>query len=280
VRRARKKINQYTRYGNRRPGPRFRRWGIAFGLEHWGHVVLPEFRRIFLPRLDPSSPWNLRHHAVDCGSAMQITSRRRRQWHFADHLRRHRGAPFPSIIGPEPGIGAPPARSIPLLLVGFAVFAGGAGRVPSSFMERAQRRLFVTYPKRQVGNKVYGGDSSHLPLKTSTFPASSPPIFASSILLIADHDRQLSMPRTCPIGCRTLVTYLSRGQPLYLVLYAALILFFFVLFTPRWCFKPGETADNLKKYGRRLPGYSPRQEERPIYRLCPHPYHRDRRALI
>ena len=141
----------------------------------------------------------------------------------------------------------------PLLLVVFAIFAVGlVGFIV--FMERAQRRLFVTYPKRQVGNKIYGGESSHLPLKLNVSGV-IPPIFASSILLLPTTVASFNAAEL-PGWLQTIVTYVSRGQPLYLVLYTLLILFFTFFYT--WVvFNPEETADNLKKYGGVFPGIRP-----------------------
>jgi preprotein translocase subunit SecY len=122
------------------------------------------------------------------------------------------------------------------------------------FMERAQRRLIVQYPKRQVGNKVYGGDSSHLPLKLNTSGV-IPPIFASSLLLLPATLAGFSPDKTSGwISWFTL--YLGRGQPLYLAIYVALIVFFCFFYTAI-VFNPGETADNLRKYGGFLPGIRP-----------------------
>jgi preprotein translocase subunit SecY len=135
------------------------------------------------------------------------------------------------------------------LLGGFVVLVGFI-----VFMERAQRRLLVQYPKRQVGNRMFGGESSHLPLKLNVSGV-IPPIFASSILL---------MPTTVATfyaanisgWVQTLVTYLSPGRPVYESLYAALILFFTFFYTSV-VFNPEETADNLKKYGGFIPGIRP-----------------------
>ena len=122
------------------------------------------------------------------------------------------------------------------------------------FIERAQRRLLVQYPKRQVGNKVFGGDSSHLPLKLNTSGV-IPPIFASSLLLLPATLAGFSPDQTS--GWMSWFTiYLGRGQPLYLGLYVALIVFFCFFYTAI-VFNPTETADNLRKYGGFLPGTRP-----------------------
>ena len=122
------------------------------------------------------------------------------------------------------------------------------------FMERAQRRILVQYPKRQVGNKMFGGESSHLPLKLNTAGV-IPPIFASSILL---------MPLTVanfsgtggPEWLTAVSAWLGRGQPLYLALYIAGIVFFAFFYTAV-VFNPQDTADNLKRYGGFIPGIRP-----------------------
>jgi preprotein translocase subunit SecY len=122
------------------------------------------------------------------------------------------------------------------------------------FVERAQRRIIVQYPKRQVGNKLYGGEASHLPLKLNTSGV-IPPIFASSILLMPITAAGFAAGRG-PEWLGTLTAWLGRGQPLYLGLYTALIVFFAFFYTAV-VFNPVDTADNLKKYGGFLPGIRP-----------------------
>lgn len=122
------------------------------------------------------------------------------------------------------------------------------------FFERAQRRLLVQYPKRQVGLKMFGGESSHLPLKLNSSGV-IPPIFASSLLLLPLTIVGFS-GQTGPGIMQTISNFLSHGQPLYMLLYAALIIFFAFFYTAV-VFNPAETADNLKKYGGFIPGYRP-----------------------
>jgi preprotein translocase subunit SecY len=122
------------------------------------------------------------------------------------------------------------------------------------FMERAQRRLLVQYPKRQVGNKVFGGDSSHLPLKLNTSGV-IPPIFASSLLLLPATLAGFGSNQT-GAWMSWFTIYLGRGQPLYLAIYVGLIVFFCFFYTAI-VFNPSETADNLRKYGGFLPGIRP-----------------------
>ena len=121
------------------------------------------------------------------------------------------------------------------------------------FIEQAQRRVPVQYPKRQVGNRMFGGDSTHMPLKINTSGV-IPPIFASSILLIPATIAGFST--NGPPWLQWVATELSHGQPLYLALYAGMILFFSFFYTAV-VFNPEETADNLKKYGGFIPGIRP-----------------------
>jgi preprotein translocase subunit SecY len=121
------------------------------------------------------------------------------------------------------------------------------------FVERAQRRIPVQYPKRQVGNRMFGGDSTHMPLKINTSGV-IPPIFASSILLIPA--TVAGFATNGPPWLQFISAQLAHGQPLYMVLYAALIIFFSYFYTAV-VFNPEETADNLKKYGGFIPGIRP-----------------------
>lgn len=122
------------------------------------------------------------------------------------------------------------------------------------FMEQAQRRVVIQYPKRQVGSRMYGGDSTHMPLKVNTAGV-IPPIFASSVLLIPVTLVGFSGGKAggwlASIG-----QALSQGQPLYMVTYAAMILFF-SYFYAAVSFNPEETAENLRKQGGFVPGIRP-----------------------
>jgi preprotein translocase subunit SecY len=123
------------------------------------------------------------------------------------------------------------------------------------FMERAQRRILVQYPKRQVGNKMFGGDASHLPLKINTSGV-IPPIFASSLLLLPATIANFQ-PNGGNLGwLGNITSYLAHGRPLYMALYVALIVFFSFFYTAI-VFNPTETADNLRKYGGFIPGIRP-----------------------
>ena len=122
------------------------------------------------------------------------------------------------------------------------------------FVERAQRRIIVQYPKRQQGNRMSAGESSHLPLKINTAGV-IPPIFASSLLLMPITAIGF-MAGSGPEWLTTVAAYLGRGQPLYLAIYVSLIVFFAFFYTAV-VFNPTETADNLKKYGGFIPGIRP-----------------------
>jgi preprotein translocase subunit SecY len=124
------------------------------------------------------------------------------------------------------------------------------------FMERAQRRLLVQYPKRQIGNKMFQGDSSHLPLKLNSAGV-IPPIFASSLLLVPITIANFSAGRG-PEFLTTVTALLGQGQPLHIALYIAGIVFFAFFYTAL-VFNPQETADNLKKYNGFIPGIRPGQ---------------------
>jgi preprotein translocase subunit SecY len=122
------------------------------------------------------------------------------------------------------------------------------------FMERAQRRLLIQYPKRQVGNRMFEGQSSHLPLKLNTSGV-IPPIFASSLLLLPTTIANFTAGQG-PGWLTTITTQLAHGRPLFLALYVALIVFFAFFYTAI-VFNPTETADNLKKHGGFIPGIRP-----------------------
>jgi len=122
------------------------------------------------------------------------------------------------------------------------------------FIERAQRRIIIQYPKRQQGNKMSGGESSHLPLKLNTAGV-IPPIFASSILLMPMTIIGFSAG-TGPEWLSTVAALLGRGQPLYLAIYVFMIVFFAFFYTAV-VFNPEDTADNLKKHGGFIPGIRP-----------------------
>ena len=143
-----------------------------------------------------------------------------------------------------------------LLLIGVLVVAVTVGIV---FIERSQRRLLVQYPKRQVGNRMFGGDTSFLPLKINTSGV-IPPIFASSLLLLPTTVMGFAVnSANLPSWLQWLpglTGQLQHGRPLFMVLYGALIIFFTFFYTSV-VFNPDETAENLRKYGGFMPGIRP-----------------------
>ncbi|MBZ9759564.1 preprotein translocase subunit SecY [Mesorhizobium sp. CA8] len=123
------------------------------------------------------------------------------------------------------------------------------------FFERAQRRLLIQYPKRQVGNRIFQGDTSHLPLKLNTSGV-IPPIFASSLLLLPATVAGFSQATNMPAWASTILASLGHGQPLYMIFYAGMIVFFAFFYTAI-VFNPKDTADQLKKHSGFIPGYRP-----------------------
>lgn len=150
------------------------------------------------------------------------------------------------ISGREGAINAPVILLVLVMAVALIAFV--------VFMERSQRRLLVQYPRRQQGNKMTQGEKSHLPLKLNTAGV-IPPIFASSLLFLPATAAG-AIGENSPRWLQDLLLYVSPGQPLYMVLYGAGIIFFCFLYTSI-VFSPQDTADNLKKYGGYIQGYRP-----------------------
>jgi preprotein translocase subunit SecY len=145
------------------------------------------------------------------------------------------------------GIGIPMALVI-VTLVGLVTYL-------VVFMERGQRKILVNYARRQVGNKVYGGQSSHLPLKIN-MAGVIPPIFASSIILLPSTVVSWFSTGNSMIWLKDLSAALSPGQPIYIMIYVAAIVFFCFFYTAL-VFNSRETADNLKRSGAFVPGIRP-----------------------
>ena len=243
---GRKVINQYTRYLTVVLAV-FQSYGIAVGLEGSTGIVA-----------DPG--WFFRFTAVVTltGGTMflmwlgeQITSRGIGNGIsliiFAGIV-----ANIPSAIAGTLELGRQGALSTALIL-GVVVLAVVVVAF-IVFMERAQRRLLIQYPKRQIGNRMFQGDSSHLPLKLNTAGV-IPPIFASSLLLLPITVAQFSAG-SGPGWLSTVTALLGNGQPLHMLLYGALIVFFAFFYTAV-VFNPKDTADQLKKHGGFVPGIRP-----------------------
>ncbi|MBN7756286.1 preprotein translocase subunit SecY [Nitratireductor aquimarinus] len=244
---GRKVINQYTRYGTVILAT-VQAYGIAVGLEGGANIVT-----------DPG--WFFKISAVITlvGGTMflmwlgeQITARGIGNGIsliiFAGIV-----AGLPSAIGGTLELGRTGALSTGLILGIIVLVVAVIGVIV--FFERAQRRLLIQYPKRQVGNRMFQGDTSHLPLKLNTAGV-IPPIFASSLLLLPATVAGFSDTTQLPGWASTMLASLGHGQPLFMVLYAALIGFFAFFYTAI-VFNPKETADQLKKHSGFIPGYRP-----------------------
>ncbi len=248
---GRKKINQYTRYGTV-VLTALQAYGIAAGLEGMtasggGGVVLAAgmfFKAstvitlvggtIFLMWLGEQ----ITARGVGNGISLII---------FAGIV-----AQLPSAIASTLELGRTGALNTLFIL--FLIVLVIATITFIVFIERAQRRIVVQYPKRQVGQKMFGGESTHMPLKLNTAGV-IPPIFASSLLLLPVTVASFSA-QGGPEWLTTVTSLLGRGQPLYLALYIGGIVFFCFFYTAI-VFNPADTADNLKKYGGFIPGIRP-----------------------
>jgi preprotein translocase subunit SecY len=165
-------------------------------------------------------------------------------------------AGLPSAIGGTLELARTGAFSIPLVLFLFAAAIMVTAFVV--FVERGQRKITVNYAKRQVGRKVFGGQTSHLPLKLN-MAGVIPPIFASSIILFPATMAGWFGSSDNMSWLRDIGSTLSPGQPLYIMLFAAAIIFFCFFYTAL-VFNPKETADNLKKSGAFVPGIRPGEQ--------------------
>jgi preprotein translocase subunit SecY len=249
---GRKKINQYTRYLTVVLAA-FQSWGLAIGLEAMsgpaGSAVM-----------DPGWFFRLTTVVTIVGGTLFL------MWLGEQITARGVGngisliifigiiAQLPSAIASMLELGRTGAMSpifiVLLIIIVIAVIAFIV------FVERAQRRILVQYPKRQQGNRIFGGESSHLPLKLNTAGV-IPAIFASSLLLL---------PATIggfagqggPDWLVAILAAIGYGQPLHMLLYAAMIIFFSFFYTSI-VFNPQETAENLRKNGGFIPGYRPGQ---------------------
>ncbi len=244
---GRRKITQYTRYGTFGLAL-FQSIGISIALESQrGLVVEPgiEFRLTAMITLTTGTMFlmwlgeQITERGIGNGISLII---------FAGIA-----AGFPQAVAGTLELARTGAFSIPFVLFIFALVALVTAFVV--FVERGQRKILVNYAKRQVGRKVYGGQTSHLPLKLN-MAGVIPPIFASSIILF---------PATL-VGwfgssegfswLRDVAATLSPGQPIYVILYASAIIFFCFFYTAL-VFNPKDTADNLKKSGAFVPGIRP-----------------------
>ncbi|MGV2123622.1 preprotein translocase subunit SecY [Agrobacterium vitis] len=244
---GRKIINQYTRYGTVLLGT-LQAYGIAVGLEHGNGLVT-----------DPGLFFRLSSVVTLLGGTMflmwlgeQITSRGIGNG-ISLIIFAGIAAGLPTALAGTLELGRTGALSTALILTVILVAIGVIALIV--FFERAQRRLLIQYPKRQVGNRMFQGDTSHLPLKLNTSGV-IPAIFASSLLLLPATAAGFTGGSTLPAWATTIISALGHGQPAYMVLYALLIGFFAFFYTAI-VFNPKDTADNLKKHGGFIPGIRP-----------------------
>jgi preprotein translocase subunit SecY len=243
---GRKKMNQYTRYGTVVLAA-LQAYGIAVGLEGQGNLVSEPgmfFRASTVITLTGGTVFlmwlgeQITSRGIGNGISLII---------FSGIV-----AGLPSGIAAMLELGRTGQMST-FLVLGIMIMALGVVAFIVLF-ERAQRRLLIQYPKRQVGQKVFQGDSSHLPLKLNTAGV-IPPIFASSLLLLPITVANFSAGQG-PDWLISVTSLLGHGKPLFLALYVMLIVFFAFFYTSIM-FNPKETAENLKKYGGFVPGIRP-----------------------
>lgn len=247
---GRKKINQYTRYGTVLIAA-FQAYGISAGLEGMSSSAGPAVT-------DPGMFFRFQVVVTLIGGTIFL------MWLGEQITARGVGngisliifsgivANLPSALAGTLELGRTGALSTAFIVFLLMMSVGVIYFIV--FVERAQRRIIVQYPKRQRGTKMTGGESSHLPLKINTAGV-IPPIFASSLLL---------MPITIigfsagsgPEWLTNIAAYLGRGQPVYLLIYISMVVFFAFFYTAV-VFNPTETADNLKRYGGFIPGIRP-----------------------
>jgi len=164
-------------------------------------------------------------------------------------------AEVPSALAGTLELGRTGALSAFLIVVLFAMAVAVIAFIV--FMERSLRKILIQYPKRQQGNRVFGGQAQHLPLKLNVSGV-IPPIFASSLLLMPVSIINLSGGQGGPDWLVTLNALLGRGQPLYLLIYVSFIVFFAFFYTAI-VFNPTDTAENLRRNGGYVPGIRPGQ---------------------
>ncbi|MBP6678826.1 MAG: preprotein translocase subunit SecY [Paracoccus sp.] len=242
---GRKKINQYTRYGTVALAL-FQAWGLAVSLEagNLAHDPGLFFRASVVITLVGGTMFlmwlgeQITARGIGNGISLII---------FVGIV-----AEIPTHIAQFLAQGASSGSTLVTLGIIVMVIAVVAFVV---FMERALRKIHIQYPRRQVGMKIYDGQSSHLPIKVN--PAGViPAIFASSLLLLPVTISTFSGNQTGPI-MSTILAYFGPGQPLYLLFFTAMIVFFAYFYTFNVSFKPDDVAENLKNQGGFIPGIRP-----------------------
>ena len=242
---GRKKITQYTRYGTVLLAT-LQGYGVAVGLENSAGVVIESgmfFKLTTVISLVAGTMFlmwlgeQITQRGIGNGISLIIFSG------IVAEIPRALAATFE--LGRTGALSASLIIFIFLLIISIVAFI--------VFIERAVRKILINYPKRQMGSKVYGGESSHLPLKINTAGV-IPAIFASALLLLpitfsnfATSDNELFI---------NITSLFSQGKPMYMILYASGIIFFSFFYTSI-VFNPNETAENLRKQGGYIPGIRP-----------------------
>lgn len=243
---GRKKINQYTRYGTVLLAT-VQAWGLAVSIEHGNLAHEPGlfFRLCAVVTIVGGTMFlmwigeQITARGIGNGTSLII---------FVGIV-----ANIPNAVAQFLSQGREGVVS-PLVILAVIAMVGSVIAFVV-FMERALRKIHIQYPRRQVGMKVYDGSSSHLPIKVN--PAGViPAIFASSLLLLPTTISTFSGNQTNPI-LSTILAYLGPGQPLHMLFYAAMIVFFTYFYTANVAFKSDDVADNLKNQGGFIPGIRP-----------------------
>jgi len=242
---GRKKINQYTRYGTVLLAA-VQGYGVSVGLESSSNVVI-----------DPGTFFKITTAISLIAGTMFL------MWLGEQITQRGIGngisliifsgivAEIPRALATTFELGRTGALSASTILIIFVLLVVTIGFIV--FIERAVRKILINYPKRQMGTKIYGGESSHLPLKINTAGV-IPAIFASALLLLPITFSNFGMSE---VGLLSDISSLfSQGKPLYMALYASGIIFFAFFYTSI-VFNPKETAENLRKQGGYVPGIRP-----------------------
>ncbi len=243
---GRKVINQYTRYGTVGLAA-LQAYGIAVGLQGGGNIVISPGLFFILTTVITLTGGTIflmwlgeQITARGIGNGLSLII-------FAGIV-----AELPGAIASTLELGREGALPVGLI-IGVAVMAVVVIAI-IVFVERAQRRLIIQYPKRQVGNRMFQGESSHLPLKLNTAGV-IPPIFASSLLLLPTTIANFSAGQG-PGWLTSITALVGHGQPLYMLMFGGMIVFFAFFYTAI-VFNPDDTADNLKKHGGFIPGIRP-----------------------
>jgi len=242
---GRKKITQYTRYGTVLLAT-IQGYGVAVGLENSGTVVMdPGFNfklttvitlvagTIFLMWLGEQ----ITQRGIGNGISLII---------FSGIV-----AEIPRALATTFELGRTGALSASIIIFIFVLLLSTVAFIV--FIERSVRKILINYPKRQMGSKVYGGESSHLPLKINTAGV-IPAIFASALLLLPITFSNFGFSNSETF--MDISSLFSQGKPLYMLLYASGIIFFSFFYTSI-VFNPKETAENLRKHGGYVPGIRP-----------------------